>query len=113
MLKGNHEIEKLTDYVNTLDGVLGLDWTIKGDGWNDIYLATERKQVSIFKNPFADSITILLMNKEKLAFSQNMVVFDDIAEFMLMPMIENFMLGSRAEITEALNPLFQISPAIN
>lgn len=112
----NYAIEELTDALDTAAAIVYPDWNVMGDGWNgvSVWKSETRKSVEVLKSEtHVGTLIVVMWYKGDIAFKTKLKADENVIAYAVIPMIEQYLQGDRADVKKALSPLLEISPAIN
>jgi hypothetical protein len=114
--KANYVIEELHHALDLSSSVIYPHWNIQGDGWNQVAVvnSNSRRSVDIYKSStHIQTLLIAMWDKNDQKLLIHIRAQENVVGYVLLPMIQQFLEGDRQEVKDGLNPLLQISPAIN
>ena len=110
--KANYVIEDLYHALDTAAAVIYKKWIVQGDAWSDIEIFNGDKKVKVFKARQLASLYVGFIVDGHLVYANSFVASDGLVGYVLIPMIEQFLVGDRKEVKDGLSPLLEVSPAI-
>jgi len=109
----NYAIEELSHNLDAAVALVYPNWTVESDGWNQVIIRDNKIGSSVIVRKHTRTLGMLVVKLHSglcCDFETSIKAEPNVVDFILWPMIQNYLLGERSEVVEAVKPLLEISP---